>query len=100
MSRDGLIKLLSRVPVSLNAIEFRKNLIPLTADFRECSLSTCTPTGITIGELRELGDFPNYATLSGVPPPAVYKDLKVETALPRPYRPFRWAYHQTMCISS
>lgn len=56
-----------------------------------------TATGFTVDEIRRLGDFPDYATLSGVPPPEPWKEFQIETALPRPYRPFRWAYHQTMC---
>lgn len=46
------------------------------------------------------GRFPDYAALSGVPLPQAYKDFDISIALPRPYRPFRWAYHQTMCPSS
>ena len=74
-----------------------ENVIPFEQDYREASNSTYTPMGITIGEVKALGDFPDYAKLSGVPLPAVYKEHILETAIPRPYRPFRWAYHQTMC---
>ena len=81
----------------LSELELRKNLIPLTADFRECGPSFCTPTGFLIEEIEALGDFPNYAELSGVPLPEPYSNFKIETAIARPYRPFRWAYHQTMC---
>ena len=56
-----------------------------------------TATGFTVEEIRRLGDFPDYATLSGVPLPNDYKEFDIKTARPRPYRPFRWAYHQTMC---
>jgi hypothetical protein len=56
-----------------------------------------TATGFTVAEIKRLGDFPDYAALSGIPLPKAYEDFKIETALPRPYRPFRWAYHQTMC---
>lgn len=79
---------------------FKKGLIPFTADYRECGSSTYTPMEISIEEVRALGDFPDYAKLSGVPLPTPYKEFRIETALPRPYRPFRWSYHQTMCISS
>ena len=78
---------------------FRKGLIPFTADYRECGPSTYTPTEFSIEEIKALGDFPDYAELSGVPLPEAYTHFKIETALPRPYRPFRWAYHQTMCTS-
>lgn len=56
-----------------------------------------TPTGFTIDEVRRLGDFPDYSTLSGVPLPQKYEGFNIETAKARPYRPIRWAYHQTMC---
>jgi hypothetical protein len=58
---------------------------------------TYTATEFTKEEVAELGDFPDYAELSGVPLPKVYEGFNVETARPRPYRPFRWEYHQTMC---
>ena len=58
-----------------------------------------TPTGFTVGEIKQLGDFPDYAALSGVPLPIPYPEFEIETAMPRPFRPFRWAYHQTMCES-
>ena len=48
-------------------------------------------------EIKALGDFPDYEALSGVPLPEPYKEFDIKTALPRPYRPFRWQYHQTMC---
>jgi len=58
---------------------------------------TTTPTGFTSEDIRMIGEFPNYAELSGVPLPKPSLEFKIETALPRPYRPFRWVYHQTMC---
>lgn len=39
----------------------------------------------------------DYFKLSGVPPPTPLPDFDVDKAKARPYRPFRWAYHQTMC---
>lgn len=62
-------------------------------------LQHITATGFTLEEIQRLGDFPDYATLSGVPLPAAYLEFDVNTALPRPYRPFRWAYHQTMSLA-
>lgn len=62
-------------------------------------LQHVTATGFTLEEIQRLGDFPDYATLSGVPLPAAYLEFDVNTALPRPYRPFRWAYHQTMSLT-
>ncbi len=74
-------------------------VIPFETDYRTCSPETYTPTGISLAEVKSLGDFPDYAKLSGVPLPEAYKEFKIETAIPRPYRPFRWAYHQTMGTS-
>lgn len=83
----------------LDDIEFRKNIMPFEADYRECGPSMYTPTGFSIEEVKTLGDFPDYAELSGVPSPSPYKEFQIETAVARPYRPFRWAYHQTMCTA-
>lgn len=84
---------------TFNETKIKRNIIPFTADYRTCGPSICTPTGFSMGEIKALGHFPDYAELSGVPLPEPYLDFKIGTALPRPYRPFRWAYHQTMCKS-
>lgn len=80
---------------------FRESLIPFTTDYRICAspAATYTPMGISLSEIAALSDFPDYAKLSGVPLPIPYTDFRIETALPRPYRPFRWAYHQTMSLT-
>ena len=80
--------------------QFAKNIIPFEADYRGCGPSTYTPTEISMAEIKVLGDFPDYSKLSGVPLPEAYKEFEIEKARPRPYRPFRWAYHQTMCMST
>ncbi|KAI9665149.1 MAG: hypothetical protein M1831_002159 [Alyxoria varia] len=72
--------------------------IPHDKPYQEWSDDLVLPTGITVREARLLGDFPNYAALSGVPLPEEYKNFDIDKALPRPYRPFRWAYHQTMSL--
>ncbi|KAG6876507.1 hypothetical protein C0992_012682 [Termitomyces sp. T32_za158] len=41
---------------------------------------------------------PDYAKLSGVPLPQPLMDFDVKIAKARPYRPFRWNYHQTMSL--
>ena len=56
-----------------------------------------TATGFAVEEIKRLGDFPDYAALSDVPLPEAYTEFNINNALPRPFRPFRWAYHQTMC---
>ena len=107
--RDTLGKVAERYPspikenllgAEINDVEFRKNVAPFTANYEDCGPSTYTPTGLSIAEVKALGDFPDYAELSGVPRPNPYKDFRIDTAIARPYRPFRWAYHQTMCTSS
>ena len=75
----------------------QEKLISWETDYRNCDSSMYTPMAISIGEVKALGDFPDYSKLSGVPLPEAYKEFEIEKAIPRPYRPFRWAYHQTMC---
>ena len=107
-SRDTLGSVLEDVPAErrdqfwrgeIPDAEFRRGQVPLGADFRTYAPSAYTSMGWSIQEIKAFGDFPNYAKLSGVPLPQAYTNCKVEQALPRPYRPFRWAYHQTMCES-
>lgn len=57
-----------------------------------------TPTGFSTQEIRALGRFPDYSTLSGVRDPRPYgAHFDIAKARFRPFRPFRWGYHQTMC---
>jgi hypothetical protein len=77
--------------------EEKKRRIPLDVPFDQVDGEALSPTGISVEEIRKLGDFPDYATLSGVPLPEAYKEFDISKAIPRPYRPFRWSYHQTMC---
>lgn len=106
--RETLVKVAEKLPPArrqavraghIDQAEFRKDLMPMHANYRECGPSTFTPTGISVEEINALQDFPDYAELSGVPLPTPYEEFRIETALPRPYRPFRWVYHQTMCTS-
>jgi hypothetical protein len=71
--------------------------LPLTMSYLETKTPMFTPCGFSINEIKALGDFPDYAELSGVPLPQPYHGFDIRKALPRPYRPFRWSYHQTMC---
>lgn len=58
-----------------------------------------TPTGFSTQEIRALGTFPDYASLSGVRHPRPCSaDFDISKATFRPFRPFRWNYHQTMCM--
>jgi hypothetical protein len=76
----------------------KNNCLPLTTELKEAEKHFYTPCGFSVEEIDALGDFPDYATLSGVPLPHPYHDFDINKARPRPYRPFRWAYHQTMCM--
>ncbi|KAI9166352.1 hypothetical protein HJFPF1_02452 [Paramyrothecium foliicola] len=71
-------------------------LLSLASDYNTADSSLMIFSGFTVGEVRGLGDFPDYAKLSGVPLPSPLKNFNIDTVLPRPYRPFRWNYHQTM----
>lgn len=75
-----------------------KNILPMDQDYRTAPDHLYTPMGFSIKEVRALGDFPDYAALTDVPLPEPYKEFDIDRALPRPYRPFRWNYHQTMCM--
>ena len=83
----------------VDGVGLRKSLMPFNADYRECGPSTYTVMGVSMEEIKELGDFPDYAALSEVPLPKPYTNFEIDKARSRPYRPFRWAYHQNMCMS-
>lgn len=58
--------------------------------------------GVLHARLRTFGSgysHPDYFKLSGVPAPKPLPDFDVDKTKPRPYRPFRWTYHQNMCTS-
>ncbi|KAK3935623.1 hypothetical protein QBC46DRAFT_461968 [Diplogelasinospora grovesii] len=58
-----------------------------------------TPTGFSTQDIRALGRFPDYAVLSGVRYPAPCSpNWDISRALFRPFRPFRWGYHQHMAL--
>lgn len=88
---------------TLTSVDYPSNwqdsIIPLEASYLDVDESYYTPCGISVREIKALGDFPDYAALSGVPLPQPYPDFDINKALPRPYRPFRWAYHQTMSLT-
>lgn len=75
-----------------------KNILPMTQSYDlETNVPKYTPTGFSTAEIKAMGDFPAYDILSGVPLPQAYTGFDHTKAIPRPYRPLRWAYHQTMC---
>lgn len=53
-------------------------------------------SGYSVREVKALGDFPDYAILSGIPLPNPWTEFDIEKSRPRPYRPLRWPYHQTL----
>ncbi|CAF9925635.1 hypothetical protein IMSHALPRED_006736 [Imshaugia aleurites] len=107
-SREVLLKVAESLSASqrkkigaleINREAFTKNVIPFEADYRKCGPSTYTPMEISMAEIEALGDFPDYSKLTGVPLPEAYKEFEIEKAQARPYRPFRWPYHQTMSLN-
>lgn len=106
-SRRSALKTLQGLPAPLSTklqdlLEEERSLeeakpLPLTASYLKTGTTMLTPCGFSTDEIKALGDFPDYATLSGVPLPQPYHDFDIKKAKPRPYRPFRWNYHQTMC---
>ncbi|KAI1172069.1 alpha-1,2-mannosyltransferase [Nemania sp. FL0916] len=78
---------------------FEKSLLRFEEDYINADESKHVYSGFSIREIRALGNFPDYATLSGVPMPIPYLNFDIDKAKPRPYRPFRWPYHQTMSLT-
>ncbi|KAL5117631.1 hypothetical protein ACEQ8H_004524 [Pleosporales sp. CAS-2024a] len=74
-------------------------MVPMEMSYLEADDSMLLPCGLSVKEIKALGDFPDYAVLSGVPSPRAYSEFDINKAMPRPYRPFRWAYHQTMSLT-
>ncbi|KAF2803952.1 uncharacterized protein BDZ99DRAFT_452380 [Mytilinidion resinicola] len=70
--------------------------LPMKTSYLDAGPDIYLPAEFSIEEIKALGDFPDYAKLSGVPLPQPYHQFDINKALPRPYRPLRWAYHQTM----
>ena len=80
--------------------KWTKSILGFEDDYRKADPDRYIYSGYKVEEIRALGDFPDYSTLSEVPLPEAYHDHELKKALPRPYRPFRWGYHQTMCEST
>ncbi len=81
-----------------SSLDWTKHILPMETSYLNADPTMHTPCQFSIQDIKNLGDFPDYATLSGIPLPAPYPEFDIKKALPRPYRPFRWAYHQTMCM--
>lgn len=66
-----------------------------TANWNQDNLFT--PTGFSTEDIRALGRFPDYSVLTGTRYPQPYgAHFDINKAIFRPFRPFRWNYHQTM----
>ncbi len=85
--------------LSFDQKTFAKNILGWEEDYRTCDESKYIASGFSIREIKALGDFPDYPEISGVPPPEPYEGFDLNKAMPRPYRPFRWPYHQTMSLT-
>lgn len=97
--RNTIYDLIPTADNNIEALSVSKQpLLKLECDYRLADPSTNLYSGFTVGDVRALGCFPDYAKLSGVPAPTPLKNFTIDTARPRPYRPFRWPYHQTMCM--
>ncbi|KAI8963243.1 hypothetical protein F5Y11DRAFT_164421 [Daldinia sp. FL1419] len=78
---------------------FTHSLLGFEEDYRTADDSKYCFSGFSVRELKALEDFPDYSVLSEVPMPQPYLEFDIDRARPRPYRPFRWAYHQTMSLT-
>ncbi|KAI0200927.1 alpha-1,2-mannosyltransferase [Astrocystis sublimbata] len=78
---------------------FERSLLGLAENYRDADDSRYICSGLSVREVKALGDFPDHATLSGVPMPNPYPEFDIDTAKPRPYRPLRWPHHQTMAVA-
>lgn len=77
-----------------------KRILEMSKDYRLANPSSYIFSGFSVKEVFSLGDFPDYAKLSGVPLPSPLPNFNIDKAVPRPYRPLRWVYHQTMGMAS
>lgn len=95
--RSALAEILKDDELDEPTEDWANEILEMDRSYRSAFETSRLPCGISVKEIKALGDFPDYATLSGVPLPAPYPEFDIAKALPRPYRPFRWPYHQTMC---
>ncbi|KAI0178639.1 hypothetical protein GGR52DRAFT_264649 [Hypoxylon sp. FL1284] len=85
--------------LSFDPNTFARSLLDFEEDYRTADDSKYCYSGFSVREIKALGDFPDYSALSEVPKPTPYLEFDIDRAKPRPYRPFRWAYHQTMSLT-
>ncbi|KAJ5665150.1 uncharacterized protein N7477_007598 [Penicillium maclennaniae] len=80
--RDSMLELeeAATPQCEVNESDMLKNMLPMTANYLTSSGKLYTPTGFSVDDIKNL-------------------DHDINKAIPRPYRPFRWAYHQTMSLT-
>ncbi|KAL1888547.1 hypothetical protein Sste5346_009503 [Sporothrix stenoceras] len=78
----------------------RRHALPPSGTFENTLDGDISATDISLPEIRHIvGTFPDYAVLSGVPhPQPCPSGFVLEKARFRPFRPFRWRYHQHMAL--
>lgn len=86
----------TKAKADISTQELRKKQLPSTRTQDLGKKNQYTPTSISTQEIEALGRFPDYSVLSGVPHPEPLTSFDIKTAKFRPFRPFRWTYHQTM----
>lgn len=94
----GLTSKLIKTDEQFKTFQEKREDVPLLTELEDAKKTMLTPCGFSVGEIEAMGNFPDYAALSGIPLPQPYLEFDITKAKPRPYRPFRWAYHQTMCM--
>ncbi|KAG6819909.1 hypothetical protein H0H93_007443 [Arthromyces matolae] len=96
----GYIRVIKDRVTSLNnsCPKLPTDVEPSVAIAAECSSCLSRAAGTWNHNKLALNTLPDYWHLSGVPLPKPLWDFDVKTAKPRPYRPFRWGYHQTMSL--
>lgn len=52
----------------------------------------------SLGRVLSRNGLPDFAQLTGFPAPRPLYHFEINRAKPRPYRPFRWEYHQNMSL--
>ncbi|KAK4235397.1 hypothetical protein C8A03DRAFT_46467 [Achaetomium macrosporum] len=87
-------------PAAIPAGVLSSHALPTTTEESNIRQHTLyTPTGFCTREIELLGRFPDYALLSGVPHPEPCSPTwDISKAVFRPFRPFRWKYHQHMAL--
>ena len=75
----------------------RRRALPYTKTVDLTRNGLYTPTGFSTQDIKTLGRFPDYSLLSGVRhPQPCPPEFDIKRAIFRPFRPFRWQYHQHM----